>query len=407
MNRPPGESKILLLFLALVVLSSVFHYVHDLAKLQMESQFIDFAHYYTYAKVVALGLNPFDAQAVAQVDAALNIRRAGAAPNYPPLFYLFMQPLVVLPFSGAVVVWGIVVQACLFATLALCFRRFQAVSTLWGVAVVFVVLNYQPLVEDLALGQTNVVLLFLVTLAWWGLRSRHPWVSACAVAMAMHIKAQYGLLLPLLWWMGHGRVALRACMMAMLGLLVGLAVLGLEQHLAYVRYILHLPEYLHAWVLNLSYRATLIRLLGGPGDVVALLLSAVLLIVFARAIPRAGRPDSDALDMAWGLGLVAIPLLSPLTEEHHLVVLLFPLILLLLGEPASSMDRKTQVLLVGSIVLLGSRYSLVQFPTFHQGGLSLFGIGKLLGIVGLAWVLAVRLAARADPAGCNRFAQIR
>ena len=407
MNRPPGESKILLLFLALVVLSSAFQYAHDLAKLQMESRFIDFAHYYTYAKVVALGLNPFDAQAVAQVDAALNIRRAGAAPNYPPLFYLFMQPLVVLPFSWAVVAWGIVVQACLFATLALCFRRFQAVSTLWGVAVVFVVLNYQPLVEDLALGQINVVLLFLMTLAWWGLRSGHPWVSACAVAMAVHIKAQYGLLLPLLWWMGHGRVALRACVMAMLGLLVGLAVLGLEQHLAYVRYILHLPEYLHAWVLNLSYRATLIRFLGAPGDVVALLLSAVLLIVFARAIPRAGRPDSDALDMAWGLGLVAIPLLSPLTEEHHLVVRLFPLILLLLGEPASTMDRKTQVLLVGSIVLLGSRYSLVQFPVFHQGGLSLFGIGKLLGIAGLAWVLAVRLAACADPAGCNRFAQIR
>jgi hypothetical protein len=44
-----------------------------------EAPFIDFAHYYTYASIVRLGQNPFDPQAVTQLDALLAIRRAGAA----------------------------------------------------------------------------------------------------------------------------------------------------------------------------------------------------------------------------------------------------------------------------------------------------------------------------------------
>jgi hypothetical protein len=385
------------LFLLLVVLFSLFHYLHDLAKLLVDAPFIDFAHYYTYATVVSLGQDPFDPQAVAQVDHLLNIRRAGAAANYPPLFYLFMQPWVLLPFRLSAVVWLLAGQVCLLLTVWLCFRRVASVAPIPLGATLFVILNYQPLIENLALGQANVLLLFLVTLAWWGLRAGHPWVAAVAVATAVHIKPQYGLLLPLLWWIGLGSVCARALLLAGLGLGAGLLILGPAHYLEYLRYVLSPPDYLSTWTANLSPRATLHRLLSGSvesrlvADGLTLAVDGLLLALFARALPRSMPLNPLALDWSWGLGLTAILLLSPLTEEHHLVVLLLPLTLLLLAEPLPA-GRSLEVgFLVVSIVLLGSRYSFDRFALLHQGLLSLLTTGKLLGVAGLAWILIRRL----------------
>ena len=150
------------LFLALVVLFSLFRYLHTVAVLLWEAPFIDFAHYYTYATAVRLGHNPFDPQAVAQVDALLSIRRAGTAANYPPLFYLLMEPWTVMAFRPAAVTWLFVSQACLFGALALCLRRFEPPQPIGVAAALFVAFNYQPLVENLALGQINAFLLLLV-----------------------------------------------------------------------------------------------------------------------------------------------------------------------------------------------------------------------------------------------------
>jgi hypothetical protein len=385
------------LLLAVIVAFSLFRYGHDLAKLLVHALFIDFAHYYTYATVVSLGLNPFDPQAVGTVDAMLGLRRAGAAANYPPLFYLFMQPWVHLPFRSAAIGWLLAGQACLVLVLWFCIHRYGEASPLQVAVAVFVMLNYQPLMENLALGQSNVWLLLLLTLAWWGLRSERPWVSAAAVAVIVHIKIQYALLIPLLWWIGYRQVSFRALALAVLGLGVGVLALGAAHHVEYVRYMTALPDYLAAWTANISPRGTVHRLLAVSGDGrlladgLTLALDALFLGVCAWAIPRTPTPDSSTLDWAWGLGLCAILLLSPVTEEHHLVILLLPLILLLLSDSIERMRAGDLVMLVAAILLLGSRYSLEQFPAFHQGALSLLAAGKLVGVVGLAWVLMTRL----------------
>lgn len=392
-SRPDG----LYLFLSIVVLFSLFRYFHELLKYVVESPFIDFAHYYTYATLVALGQDPFDPAIVARVDDLLQIRRAGAAANYPPLFYLFMQPWVWLPFRPATLLWFTVNQLCLLGALVFCFRHGPPPSPVRVGAVLFVVLNYQPLMESLALGQTNVVLLFLVTLAWWGLHEGQPWLAAGAAAATVHMKPQYGLLLPLLWWIGERRVAARALLVAGLGLGASLVILGPTHHLQYLRYVLSMPDYLLTWTANLSPRATLHRLLDTPGqsrllaDGLTLAFDGGILAVFARALPRTIPAGSSALDWSWGLGLAAMLLLSPLTEEHHLVVLLLPLALLILGGPVNPMRPSDLVLLVGATLLLGSRYSLEQFPLFHQGWFSLLATGKLMGVAAVAWILLRRL----------------
>jgi hypothetical protein len=380
-------------FLLLVVSFSFVRYLHDVAKLLLESSFIDFAHYYTYAVVVRLGQNPFDPQAVSQVDALLAIRRAGSAANYPPLFYLLMQPWVLVPFRGAVILWLLASQACLFGALALCVRRFGPPTAAGVAALLFVSLNYQPLVENLALGQINVVLLFLVTLAWWGLRAGRPWIAAASVALCPFIKVQFGLLLLLLWWMRQRRILGRALLLIAVGLGLGALLLGPAHHAAYVRCVIAASGSILSWTANLSLAATAHRVLGVLGqqwhlaDLLTLAVDGALLVVLGRTIPRSAPSASPALDWAWALGVTAIPLLSPLTEEHHLVILLFPLSLLLLKFSEGRNSSADMLLLLVIVLLLGSRYSLEQFPVFSRGVLALLATGKLFGTACLAWLL--------------------
>ncbi len=106
------------LLVAILVLLGGFHYVHEVVKDLVESPFIDFAHYYTFGSLVAAGQNPFDPKAIAAIDAQLKIRRAMAAPNYPPSFYLLMQPWVRLPYDAAAAAWLFFRQACLLTAMA-------------------------------------------------------------------------------------------------------------------------------------------------------------------------------------------------------------------------------------------------------------------------------------------------
>jgi hypothetical protein len=131
-------------------------------------------------------------------------------------------------------------------------------------------------------------------------------------------------------------------------------------------------------------------------DSLTLAADALLVVLFARAIPRGVPPASPAFDRAWGLAVTAIPLLSPLTEEHHLVVLLFPLTLVLMAKGETRFPSTESVLLLVSILLLGSRYSVERFPFFQQGLPALLATGKLLGTVCLAWLLT-RLAQHEAP----------
>ena len=381
----------------LVVGFSLFHYLHDVVKIALESPFIDFAHYYTYAYLVGQGLNPFDPQAVAMADDVLKIRRAGAAANYPPLFYLLMQPWIWMPFHVSSIVWFIFGQVSVIVAVGLCLSRWITPNPLQLTAALFVALNYQPVLENLSLGQANAVLLLLVTLAWWGFRNEYHWLTACLIGLAPHIKIQYGLLILLLWGMGYRAVCARAVVVAGFGIGIGMLVLGGSHYLEYLRYIAAMPDYLASWSANLSLSGTMHRLLlpleygRVVADGVVLTTSLVVLIVSARALPRSIAPDSPKVDWAWSLGLCAMLLVSPLTEEHHLVVLLFPLLRLLCADV--SLRAGEIPLALGAVILLGSRYSLDRFPMLHEGPLSLLTAGKLLGIVALSWLLVRRLQA--------------
>jgi N-acetylglucosaminyl-diphospho-decaprenol L-rhamnosyltransferase len=368
-------------------------YAGTVLRIGLDSGFIDFTHYYTYAIEVARGGSPMDAAATARLNAELGVRGAGAPLRYPPLFYAAMRPWTWLPLRASALGWLILAQGLLLATGALLLGR-RAPDPVRAVALLAVVTLFQPLVETLYLGQVNVLVLFLVTLGWWGTRAARPWTAALALGAVTQVKPQFALPVAALWWIGERGIAYRAAAVAAAGIALGVAAGGLTVSVDWLRHVLAMPAYLHTWTLNIAPHAVLHRLLDGAlgaraPEALASALSVAILAAVAwvmRGVRTApGRP---AFDWAFGLAVAAVPLTAPFAEEHHLVVLLLPLALLLLAPDAGP---RASAALVVAAVLLGARYSLERFPDAHAGLPSLLAAGKTAGIALLAWLLARRL----------------
>jgi len=367
-------------------------YAGTVIRIAADGGFIDFAHYYAFAIHVARGGDAFDPSAPARLNEELGLRSADAPLKYPPLFYVAMRPWTWLPFRAAALAWLALGQVLLVVTAALVLRR-RAAEPARLVAVLAVAALSQPLVETLHLGQANVVVLALLALGWWGARQERPWGAALALGLAVHVKPQFGLPIAALWWIGQRAVAYRAAAVAAAGLAAGVAAVGPGAHVDWVRHALAMPASLHAWSLNVAPHAALHRLLdGGLGAraVEPLALATSLAILAAVAYAARGRPapGTPAFDWAFGLAVAAVPLVAPFSEEHHLVVLLLPLALLVLAPDASP---RASVALAAAAVLLGARYSLERFPALHAGLPSLLLTGKTAGAGLLAWLLARRL----------------
>jgi glycosyl transferase family 87 len=359
------------------------------ARIAADSPFVDFAHYYVYAIHARSGGDLFDPTVTARMSETLGLRAAGAPLKYPPLFYVAMGPWTALPFRTAALAWLALGQVLLLVTGAIVLRH-RAVEPARLVALLAVVVLFQPLVETLHLGQANVVLLALLTLGWCGARAARPWLAAIPLGLVIHVKPQFGLPVAALWWVGQRGVAYRAGAVAAAGVALGVATMGLGAHVDWVRHALAMPEYLHAWSLNIAPHAALHRLLDvalGPRAVEPLALAVAGASGAAVAWSLRGRPTpgTPAFDHAFGLAVAAVPLVSPFAEEHHLVVLLLPLALLIL---AAERVTAATVALVGAAVLIGARYSLERAPVLHAGPASLLMSGKIVGVALLAWLLA-------------------
>jgi hypothetical protein len=244
------------------------------------------------------------------------------------------------------------------------------------------------------------MLLLLVTLGWWGSRTDHRWLAGGALGLAVHVKPQYGLVVPLVWLAGEGAVAARAIVVGAAGTALGIAVLGVSPYVEWVkRVILDPGEARRVFPWNISIRAVLERALGAFGagtavvEVLVLVIDVAILALVIRALRRASAARGVARDWAWALAATTVLLVTPMMEEHHLVLMLFPLAVLLLARdawpPRSALDS---VLLVTGVVLLATRYSLVDFPRF-QSGLPALALGaKVLGAGLIGAALVRRLA---------------
>ena len=383
------------LVLALVIVLAGFRYVHDIVKLALEAPTIDFATHYGFTAALWAGVNPFRPDGLAWVDTMLGVRRAGTPGTLPPGGYLVFVPLLLVPFPAARLLWLAIGQACFAATLLLLRRRLVP-SALLAVCGLFVALSFQPLYEDVALGNVNVEVACLLAIAMLAHVDGKVVATALPLSLAVMLKLPFAALIPYLWWLGTPgtaalTLALGAGWCALASVLFGTAWIG-----DYWAFLSVGSAPLHAWPRNLSPHAVLHRLTGvlEPNvwvDALAIAL-AVAIIAAVLVSTRDARADADGRLGGWMLALAALPLASPLAEENHFVVELIPLLFVL----ARAFDFRTtaeRVMVLTTILLLASRYSLEGFAALSTGMPALAQTGKIVGVAVLT-VLTARLVRR-------------
>jgi hypothetical protein len=190
--------------LALLVLPGLFvRYAHG----NLEGN--DFSAYYTAARAVLEGVNPYSVEGA-----------GGRLLLYPPGFAVLIAPLGALPFAVAAVLWTALGFAAVLASLWLCLDLLGLSRGLaaWTVGGLALVCSGRMLDNELGNGQANHwVLLGLAACAWLLARGR-PALGGALLSLAIVAKVTPLLLAVYL----AGRREWRA----LAGLLAGLAVAG-------------------------------------------------------------------------------------------------------------------------------------------------------------------------------------
>ncbi|MBY0526455.1 MAG: DUF2029 domain-containing protein [Gemmataceae bacterium] len=260
---------------------------------------------------------------------------------HPPVAVLFALPSAALPYPRAHLLWNVLSLAML-AVSAWWIARALGLRILggFGIALIFVAFS-TPLRTQLLQGQLNLVLLVLITGTWLANRAGRPGLAGALLGVATAIK-----LLPALLFLHFalqrrwravavGIASTAACILATL------AILGPQ---AFQDYATHATPQMAEWRSNwennslAGYWAKLFDP-GTKGSPVApffrapLLARALTLLSCAALIGLltwAGRGirSRRAADLAFGLTVLAIPLVSPVSWEHYFLILLLPLAIL-------------------------------------------------------------------------------
>lgn len=251
----------------------------------------------------------------------------------PPVIFLSL-PLGWLDYLDALAVWQLLNILLIALSIAVTLRTLECdLSGWWVLPIIALLLLFNPFRQQCVQGQLNGVLLALVTLAWAAER-RHLYVWAgMALGLATAIKLFPGwLVLGLLWrrrWTGVFAaaaffLALHAC---------SWAVLGQQAYQDYLQVVLPDLQRFRFHVTNASILGFGHKLLiGNPTErswplwyapeAAWLLIGTLTILVGGVALRAAGRTGSGrSFDVAVGINITAMLLLSPLTWDHsHLLL---------------------------------------------------------------------------------------
>jgi alpha-1,2-mannosyltransferase len=355
----------------------------------------DFANNYAGAAVLRAGGMLYDAQAPLLTGY-----------DNPPLTALLTMPLTFFDLQTAIRLFFGLNTLLLVASVALLFmsmRGYLLTYPYWLIAVALVV-NLDPVLDSLLLGQTDAVILMLLVISFWAYRRGRDVMAGAPLGLAAMIKISPVLLI--LYFLLKKEKRVFASAVAVMLLLGGASLLlaGFEVHAMFVTEIL--PKLLagSAHVENQSLNGFFNRLflegqfITGLADVPPLfqarLLTMVcsLLIVVGAAYlvgtKRASRTDPRA-DLEFSLVVIILPLISSIAWHHYMTWYVLPLLVLLNPRLRERLRRTVgkAVLVVGVLSYLILTVPVTAYaPIFLDGparlllsmrlfaGLSLFGI---------------------------------
>ena len=225
----------------------------------------------------------------------------------PPLAWL-VTPLVLLPFSTALVIWTLLLLAALGWTWYLLAPSEGRVKA----AHLALLLGVFPVAFGVMVGQPGALVAAAVATAWWLMRREHPVWAGLALSLIV-LKPQMAFLIPVcLLASGHART-FGAWLAASLAIgLIALALLG-PDGVARYRDVLAQTQ-TPAW--DITRRYSISGPLGlGP------LLNVVQVVVVAIAVVAAWRHRRDGPEIPIAVGIVGSLLVTPYLGFQDFVML--------------------------------------------------------------------------------------
>ena len=270
---------------------------------------------------------------------------------HPPASILFVLPLASFPYETASRIWSLFWLATFPISIFLVARALDLRLPWWSVFPIGTLLLWcNPLGEEFAYGQFNLMLLLLIVSGWALERAALPWLGGALLGIAAAIKLFPAFLfLPFLvrrdWkTIAGGMIGAAAITLA------SLCVLGIEAHIDYVqRVIPHVGTFRSSWM-NLSLPGFFARLFHPArrttqpiieSRLLYLLLTGIAaVLVFAACVAAAWRSRSvKARDQSFALVICGMLLLSPTTWAHYCLLLTLPVMLLWRDLPEVGWQR--------------------------------------------------------------------
>jgi hypothetical protein len=285
---------------------------------------------------------------------------------HPPSSILLALPVTPLSYPDATLVWNVVSLVAFGITLWMIAHALLVAPPRWFVfPTIALLLLCNPLRQQVNQGQLNLLLLFLLTSGWVAERRGSERLAGLLFGTAAAIKLFPGFFL--LYYMLRQRWTIVAYGIGTFVVVTAatVLVLGSETYVAYFRDVLpQVSTYRNGWI-NLSLAGfwtkwfeagalspmplpPLPRLLAPLWSApllakAGLVVSALAVLgVWARAVMRSRT--TREIDLAFGLTLVTMVLLSPLSWDHYLLLLTLPVCQLWIG--VSNWRRARMVLLV-------------------------------------------------------------
>ncbi len=263
---------------------------------------------------------------------------------HPPPAVLLGLPFALLDFQDALVLWNLLSLALFAGSVWLILGTLRVTVSSWQLLLVFcLLLLCYPLVQQMVQGQMNLLLLFLVTLAWRADRTGHLLAAGVWTGAAAAFKIFPAFLFLYFVLLGKWRALFSGALAFLALALTAGIVLGFDCYHDYFFEILpRTAEWRTSWH-NFSLPAVSFKLFeagrffppitvyplienSGLAWAGALVSLGVLTGIVGWLAHRFGaRGDTDR---AFSLTTIAMLLASPITWEHYLLILALPLAIL-------------------------------------------------------------------------------
>ena len=302
---------------------------------------------------------------------------------YPPTLAVFLLPFPT--YQSAWWAWGAFSIACWLLALAALLRELGdqirlRLGPVWWPVLLAALINYPPVVSHLFWGQTQLLLLLILTGSWWCLRRGRAGAGGALLGLAIALKMYPVVLVVPLLAQRQWRCVTWALATAVTVMGLGFVLIGWEQTWFYLTRVL--PEVERTLGQSSSGNNSLAVALrnatgsAGMANALSLALRAAIVAAVAAGAWRVRNEPARAL----AVGMTMLVLVPPVIWEHYFVLIYLPW----LDALACAGRRQTPILAVAYFLLASASLA------YHVPA-SLLAVAQILPLAGAMTLLGCQL----------------